>query len=62
MRQFHYDPFRVLGGRDNCTVGALRKQVEGHDVAIKAQRRAGDDGSHATKASDLLKMAMSHTE
>ena len=29
MRQFHYDPFTVLGGRDNCTVGALRKQVAG---------------------------------
>ena len=62
MRHFNFDPFTVLGGRENCTVGALRKQVEGHDVAIRSQRRADDDGSHATKATDLLKMAMSHSD
>jgi predicted TIM-barrel fold metal-dependent hydrolase len=62
MREYSFDPFTVLGGRQNCTVGALRQQVEGHDVTIKAQRRQGDDGSHSTSASDLMKMAMSHTE
>lgn len=62
MKQFNFDPFSALGGRANCTVGALRKQVEGHDVTIKAQRREGDDGTHATKASDLMKMAMSQSE
>jgi predicted TIM-barrel fold metal-dependent hydrolase len=62
MKQFHYDPFTVLGGRENCTVATLRKQVEGHDVAIRAQRREGDDGTHATKASDLMKMATAGRE
>jgi predicted TIM-barrel fold metal-dependent hydrolase len=42
MRLFHYDPFSVFGGRPNCTVGELRKQVEGHDVSIKAQRKPGE--------------------
>lgn len=41
MRLYQYDPFSVLGGRQNCTVGALRKQVEGHDVSIKAQSKPG---------------------
>jgi predicted TIM-barrel fold metal-dependent hydrolase len=42
MRLFQYDPFTVLGGRQKCTVGALRKQVEGHDVSIKARRNPGE--------------------
>jgi predicted TIM-barrel fold metal-dependent hydrolase len=56
MKQYGYDPFSVLGGRENCTVGALRKQVEGHDVAIKSQRRDGEQKG-SVKASDLMKMA-----
>jgi predicted TIM-barrel fold metal-dependent hydrolase len=56
MRHYHYDPFSVLGGRENCTVGALRKQVAGHDVSIKSQRREGQR-TGAVKASDLQKMA-----
>ena len=58
MRHFQYDPFPILGGRDNCTVGALRVQVEGHDVTIRSQKRAGQGGgSAATAAADLVKMA-----
>lgn len=58
MRHFQYDPFQILGGRDNCTVGALRAQVEGHDVTIRSQKRAGQGGgSAATAAADLVKMA-----
>jgi predicted TIM-barrel fold metal-dependent hydrolase len=56
MRHYHYDPFSVLGGRENCTVGALRKQVAGHDVSIKSQRREGQR-TGGVKASDLQKMA-----
>ena len=37
MRLFNYDPFTTLGGRENCTVAALRSQAEGWDVSIKAQ-------------------------
>jgi predicted TIM-barrel fold metal-dependent hydrolase len=56
MKHYHYDPFAVLGGKQNCTVGALRKQVEGHDVSIKSQRREGQQKG-GIKASDLQKMA-----
>ena len=35
MRHFHYDPFTELGGKANCTVGALRKQAVGHDVSTQ---------------------------
>ena len=41
MRHFHYDPFTHLGGKANCTVGALRAQALGHDVSIRSQARAG---------------------
>jgi predicted TIM-barrel fold metal-dependent hydrolase len=57
MRHFHYDPFSVLGGRANCTVGALRKQVEGHDVSIKSHVREGGQKDSAQAARDLVKMA-----
>jgi predicted TIM-barrel fold metal-dependent hydrolase len=57
MRHFQYDPFSVLGGRANCTVGALRKQVEGHDVSIKSHAREGIRGDSAQAARDLVKMA-----
>ena len=53
MRLFDYDPFSILGGREKCNVGALRKQAEGWDVSVKAQ---GIKAS-ATGASDLLSMA-----
>jgi Amidohydrolase len=36
MRVFDYDPFSVLGGRDKCTVGALRAQAADVDVSEKA--------------------------
>ena len=57
MRHFQYDPFSVLGGRANCTVGALRKQVEGHDVSIKSHAREGRQKDSAQAARDLVKMA-----
>jgi predicted TIM-barrel fold metal-dependent hydrolase len=56
MRLFNYDPFTVLGGRANCTVGALRQQVEGHDVAIRSQRR-GAKKDAANAAAELVAMA-----
>jgi predicted TIM-barrel fold metal-dependent hydrolase len=36
MRAFDYDPFSILGGRENCTVGALRAKAAGRDVSIKS--------------------------
>ena len=56
MRHFHYDPLSMLGGRQNCTVGALRGQVVGRDVAIRAQRRKGDQKGSAN-AAELVRMA-----
>jgi hypothetical protein len=53
MRLFRYDPFSTLGGRDNCTVGALRAQAEGWDVSIVARGIKAT----GTGAMDLLKMA-----
>jgi hypothetical protein len=36
MRVFDYDPFSILGGRDKCTVGALRARAADVDVSEKA--------------------------
>jgi predicted TIM-barrel fold metal-dependent hydrolase len=52
MRHFSYDPFTALGGRQNCTVGALRASAKGHDVAIRSVR-ADTVGHHAARAVDL---------
>ena len=52
MRHFTYDPFTVLGGRERCTVGALRAQAAGHDVAIRSTN-ARRVGKHATRSVDL---------
>jgi hypothetical protein len=53
MRHFHYDPFTTLGGKENCTVGALRSQAVGHDVSIKARNMASI-GKRGKKAVDLV--------
>jgi hypothetical protein len=55
MRLFNYDPFSVLGGREQCNVGALRAQAAGWDVSVKAQGIKAT----GTGATDLLKAANS---
>ncbi|MBI5737620.1 MAG: amidohydrolase, partial [Mycolicibacterium neoaurum] len=35
MRLYHFEPFKHIP-REQATVGALRKQAEGHDVSIQA--------------------------
>ncbi len=35
MRWYHFDPFAVRP-REQCTVGALRTEVAGHDISIKS--------------------------
>jgi hypothetical protein len=52
MRHFSYDPFTALGGRENCTVSALRTKAAGHDVSIRSTN-ATKVGQHATRAVDL---------
>jgi hypothetical protein len=53
MRHFHYDPFTTLGGKENCTVGALRSQVPGRDVSTRSQLRDRID-KRGTRSVDLL--------
>jgi hypothetical protein len=55
MRLYNFDPFTTLGGRENCSVGALRAKAEGWDVSIVARgiRATG------TGAVDLAKFAKS---
>jgi len=50
MKHFNYDPFPAMGGRDSCTVGALRERAKGHDVSIKSVSAPKD---HANKSSDF---------
>jgi hypothetical protein len=52
LRHFRYDPFTALGGRESCTVGALRSTAVGHDVSIRSTN-AGKVGHHAARAVDL---------
>src|SRR4051794_10240051 len=52
MRNFSYDPFSVLGGRDACTVGALRARAADHDVSIRSTR-AKDAATGVVTSSDL---------
>jgi len=52
MHHFRYDPFAILGGRDKCTVGALRASALGHDVAIRSTN-ASNVGQHAARSVDL---------
>ncbi len=52
MTQFHYDPFSVLGGRADCTVGALRARAKDHDVSIRSVN-AANVGKHANRSVDL---------
>jgi hypothetical protein len=52
MKHFQYDPFSIVGGREQCTVGALRARAVGHDVAIRSTN-AAKVGTHATAATDL---------
>jgi hypothetical protein len=57
MRLFQYDPFTTLGGKQNCTVGALRAQAEGWDVSVVAR---GIKAS-ATGAADLASISGANT-
>jgi predicted TIM-barrel fold metal-dependent hydrolase len=53
MRHFQFDPFTAQGGRERCTVGALRARVPGHDVALRSTSTRGG-GERATRSVDLV--------
>jgi predicted TIM-barrel fold metal-dependent hydrolase len=56
MNHFHYDPFTALGGKENCTVGALRKNAEGRDISIQSRIRDSIE-KRGTRSVDLLSIA-----
>jgi len=58
MKLYDYDPFSVLGGRENCNVGALRKQAEGWDTSIVARGIKAT----GTGAADLAKFAKANLD
>jgi predicted TIM-barrel fold metal-dependent hydrolase len=62
MRHFQYDPFAVLGGREACTVGALRAKAAGHDISIRSQLRSRHGADGGTKSVDLLASASAAKE
>ena len=43
MRWFDYDPFQHIA-RESATVGALRRQAQDHDVAIRSMGRGAMGG------------------
>ena len=52
MKHFSFDPFTTLGGKENCTVSALRMNAAGHDVSIRSTN-ASKVGQHAARSVDL---------
>ena len=56
MRHFSYDPFSQLGGREHCTVGALRSKSPSHDVSIRSTKRKEMAG--VARSTDLSSVIM----
>ena len=62
MRWYHFDPF-AHRAREQCTVGALRAEAAGHDVAIHPMDKgrfagtAHDDARRARRAGDRMTTA-----
>jgi predicted TIM-barrel fold metal-dependent hydrolase len=56
MRWYRFDPF-AHRARERCTVGALRKEVEGHDVAIHAMDKGRHEGTPRMSLGELAENA-----
>jgi len=52
MREYNFDPFSILGGRENCTVGHLRELGKDVDVSPRANL-----GGLKTESMDLVGQA-----
>src|SRR5262249_12349455 len=52
MKHFQYDPFAGFGGREQCTLAALRARAVGHCSAIRSTDST-KTGAHAPGASAL---------
>lgn len=58
MEWFHFDPFATMGGRAQCTVGALRAQAKGVDLSFlrgKGGKPPVDASQGFVTAGDVLK-------
>lgn len=57
MREYSFDPFAALGGRANCTVGALRAQAKHVDVTPKSQggMRPSSAADGVVTSADIIK-------
>lgn len=64
MREYSYDPFSVLGGRENCTVGALRAQAKDVDTSPQSfasgGRPEGMEEKRVITSGDVVKMFMAN--
>jgi predicted TIM-barrel fold metal-dependent hydrolase len=56
MRWYHFDPF-VHRARSACSVGALRKEVAGHDVTIRAMDKGRFAGTERMSLGELADKA-----
>jgi predicted TIM-barrel fold metal-dependent hydrolase len=56
MRWYRFDPF-VHRPREQCTVGALRAEVAGHDVSIRSMDRGRFDSSQKVSLGELAARA-----
>ncbi len=58
MHWFHFDPFERLGGREACTVGALRAQASDVDLSLlrnKGGKPPAADPTRPVSAGDVLR-------
>ena len=56
MRWYRFDPF-AHRTREQCTVGALRAEVAGHDVSIRAMDKGRFAHTERMSLGDLAKNA-----
>ena len=56
MRWYRFDPF-AHRPREQCTVGALRAEVPGHDVAIRAMDKGRFAGTPTMTLGELAENA-----
>ena len=56
MRWYRFDPFTHIA-REQCTVGALRAEVPGHDVSIRSMDHGRFEGAGTMTLGELASKA-----
>jgi len=56
MRWYHFDPF-AHRPKEQCTVGALRAEVAGHDVAIRSMEKGRHANAERISLGEMVKQA-----